>query len=330
MPRGVATEATPTIMPTTSKVQIRDRGIAPHLALIAVQLIFGTWPIVGKVALRAMSSSGLVAFRVAGAAIVFLLLQGKLGELRKLPARDLAMLTISSMLGIAINQLLFVKGLSLTTAINSVLLGTTIPVFTLVVSIALGYDRISLRRTIGILLAAGGVVYLVDPLRADFSSQTTTGNLLIVFCALSYGAYIAISKDLFKRYGALNVITWMFAIACLVTVPIGGYALSQDSLSTVGVWAWVAVLYIILVPTVAAYYLNAWALVRVTPSTVATYIYLQPLIAFGLAPWLLGEKLSFRTLIACVLIFVGVGVVIRRGRSRAAKEVIERPDAMAH
>ena len=65
--------------------QIRDHGIAPHLALIAVQLIFGTWPIVGKVALRAMSSSGLVAFRVAGAAIVFILLQGKLGELRKLP-----------------------------------------------------------------------------------------------------------------------------------------------------------------------------------------------------------------------------------------------------
>src|SRR5678815_5793797 len=143
MVRGVATETAPTIMPIASKVQIRDRGIAPHLALIAVQLIFGTWPIVGKVALRAMSSSGLVAFRVAGAAIVFLLLQGKLGELRKLPARDLALLTISSMLGIAINQLLFVKGLSLTTAINSVLLGTTIPVFTLVVS-TVSYTHLTL------------------------------------------------------------------------------------------------------------------------------------------------------------------------------------------
>ena len=60
-------------MPKTSKVQIKDRGIAPHLALIAVQLIFGTWPIVGKVALRGISSSGLVAFRVVGAAMVFVL-----------------------------------------------------------------------------------------------------------------------------------------------------------------------------------------------------------------------------------------------------------------
>ena len=317
-------------MPKTSKVQIRDHGIAPHRALIAVQLIFGTWPIVGKVALRGMSSSGLVAFRVVGAAMVFVLLRGKLGELRKLPVKDLALLTLCSMLGITINQLLFVKGLSLTTVINSVLLGTTIPVFTLIVSIALGYDRISLRRVMGILLAAGGVLYLVDPWRAEFSPQTTMGNLLIVICAFSYAAYIAISKNLFKRYGALNVITWMFAIGSLVTAPIGGYALSNDSLSTAGVWVWLAVVYIILVPTVAAYYLNAWALTRVTPSTVATYIYLQPLIAFGLAPLLLGEKLSSRTLIACVLIFVGVGIVIRRGRSRAAKEVIERPDALAH
>jgi drug/metabolite transporter (DMT)-like permease len=234
------------------------------------------------------------------------------------------------MLGVVVNQLLFVKGLSLTTVINATLLGTTIPVFTLIVSILFGYDRISLRRVSGILLAMIGVVYLVDPWRAHFSPQTTSGNLLIVINSFCYGAYIYISKDLFKRYGALNVITWMFAIGFLVSAPIGGYALSHDNLSAAGIWIWVAVLYIILIPTVAAYYLNAWALTRVTPTTVATYIYLQPLIAFGLAPLLLGEKLSPRTLIACLLIFVGVGVVIRRARSRAAKDVIEHPDAMAH
>ncbi len=299
----------------------KGAGAAPHLALIAVQVMFGTWPLVGKVALRAISSSGLVGLRVLGAAIVFVALRGKLRELPRLPGRDLALLTLCSMLGVVVNQLLFVKGLSLTTVINATLLGTTIPVFTLIVSILFGYDRISLRRVIGILLAASGVVYLVDPWRAQFSPQTTSGNLLIVINSFCYGAYIAISKDLFKRYGALNVITWMFAIGCLVTVPL---------VSSAGIWIWVAVIYIIIIPTVAAYYLNAWALTRVAPTTVATYIYLQPLIAFGLAPLLLGEKLSPRILIACLLIFAGVGVVIRRARSRAAKDVIEHPDALAH
>ncbi|MFN2512905.1 MAG: DMT family transporter [Pyrinomonadaceae bacterium] len=313
-----------------SKRQLKDRGFTPHLALLAVQLMFGTWPIVGKVALRSISSTSLVALRVVGAAAAFMLLQVKVGELRKMPRRDLAWLVLCSMLGVALNQLLFIKGLALTTVINATLLGTTIPVFTLVVSIAFGYDRISFKRTLGIALAASGVIYLVNPLQADFSAQTNIGNLLIVTNSLSYGAYIAISKDLFKRHGALNVITWMFCIGSLAILPFGAYTFSGDQLQTVPAGAWLAVIYIILVPTVVAYYLNAWALTRVSPSTVATYIYLQPLIAFGLAPLILAESFNSRILIASLLIFAGVGLVIKRGGSRAVKEVAEHPDALAH
>jgi drug/metabolite transporter (DMT)-like permease len=313
-----------------SKPQLTDRGFAPHLALFAVQLMFGTWPIVGKVALRSISSTSLVMLRMLGATIAFMLLRVNLGQLRKIPRRDLAWLVVCSLLGVTLNQLLFVKGLALTTVINATLLGTTIPVFTLIVSIAFGYDKISLRRSLGILLAASGVIYLVNPLRADFSGQTNTGNLMIVTNCLLYGAYIALSKDLFKRYGALNVITWMFCIGSLAMLPIGVYALSTDNFQAVSANVWLAVLYIIVVPTVAAYYLNAWALTRVPPSTVATYIYLQPLIAFGFAPWLLGESFNSRILIASLLIFAGVGVVTKRGRSQAVKEVAEHPEALAH
>ena len=179
-----------------------------------------------------------------------MLLQLKLGQLRKIPRSDLAWLVLCSVIGVALNQLLFVKGLSMTTVINATLLGTTIPVFTLVVSIAFGYDRLSLRCMLGIALAASGVIYLVNPLRADSSAQTNTGNLLIVTCALLYGAYIAVSKDLFKRYGALNVITWMFCIGALIILPVGAFALSGDKMQTVPRSVWLAVVYIILVPTV--------------------------------------------------------------------------------
>src|SRR5882762_1308614 len=100
----------------------RDRNVAPHLALIGVQVLFGTWPIFGKIALRSMSSVSLVGFRILGAAIVFSLFQRKLSELRQLPKRVLAWLLLSSLLGVVANQLLFVKGLSFTTAINATLL----------------------------------------------------------------------------------------------------------------------------------------------------------------------------------------------------------------
>ena len=307
----------------------RER-LAPHMALLAVQFLFGTWPIIGKIALRSLPSTGLVALRVAGAAIFLLMLRSATKYVRLESKGDYARLALYSLLGVVLNQFLFVKGLELSTVINATLLSTVIPVFTLITGITLGYERASWRKAMGIALAAGGVIYLVNPAQADFSGQTTLGNLLLVANALAYGAYIAISQLMVLRYGALTVITWIFLFGCVATLPIGGYYLAQAPLTEVSAGVWLAVLYIILFPTVGAYYLNAWALQRVSPSTVAVYIYLQPLIAFALAPLILGERGDARTIVAALLIFAGVAVVTWRTRSKVIKEVSERPDAFSH
>jgi len=307
----------------------RRASIAPHLALVAVQILFGSWPIFGKVVLRSMSPSSLVSCRLTGAALAFVLLQRKLTPLFRMPAKDFWLLALCSMLGVVGNQFLYVKGLSLTTVINVTLLSTTIPVFALFVSILFGYDQLSFRRLIGIALAAGGVIYLVNPARADLSAQTTAGNLLIVSNSLLYAIYLVISKTLLERYGAFNVITWIFLVGSVVTVPVGIYSLRQENVGAITSGVWLLLVFIIIFPTVGAYYLNAWALSKVPPSTVAIYIYLQPLIAFGFAPLLLGEQWSSRTIIAAILIFMGVAVVTKRGRSRAIREISEHPDALA-
>ena len=313
-----------------TRIRESQHAFGPHLALITVQILFGTWPIFGKIVLRSMSPASLVACRLTGAALAFALLQRKLTPLFRMPLKDFALLTLCSMLGVVGNQFLYVKGLSLTTAINSALLSTMIPVFTLFVSILFGHDRLSLRRLFGIALAAAGVVYLVNPARAELSAQTTAGNLLLISNSFLYAVYIVLSKDLFERYGALNVITWIFLIGMVVTIPVGIYSLRQENLSAIGMGLWLMIALIIIFPTVGAYYLNAWALTKVPPSTVAIYIYLQPLIAFGFAPLFLGEQWNYRTAIAAILIFAGVAVVTKRGRSRAVREISEHPDALAH
>ena len=304
--------------------------LAPHLALVMVQLLFGTWPIFGKIALRSLPTTGLVMFRVVGGAIALTFMQQFRKQQGKLSRSDFGWLALCSLLGVTLNQLLFVKGLSLTTVINATLLGTTIPIFALLVGAALGYDALSWRKIIGISIAAAGVIYLIDPFRADFTRANTIGNLLIVGNSLAYGAYIALSKGLVRRHGALTVITWLFLMGCVVTAPLGVGALSQTPMLSWPWEVWLVLLYIVLVPTVGAYYLNAWALARVEPSTVAIYIYLQPLIAFALAPMILGEAWSARTVLACLLIFAGVLVVTRRGRSRAIVEIAEHPEGLGH
>ena len=310
----------------------RRTGAAPHVALFAVQVIFGTWPIFGKLALRALPGAGLVAVRIGGAALAFLLILRARGRLVAPRRADLGRLALYSLLGVVLNQFFYIKGLSLSTAVNAALLNASIPVFALLVGALLGRERLTARATLGTLVAAAGVVYLVDPTRASLGGDTLTGNLLLLANTASYGAYIAVSQDVFRRYGALTAMTWLFAIGSIAAVPLGGYQFAQVDFAAVGLGIWLVLVYTVLVQTVGAYYLNAWALERVAPSTVAVYIYLQPLFAFATAPLFLGaeEQLGLRHAVATALIFVGVGVVTLRRRGGPLDEVSEHPDAVGH
>src|ERR1051326_6742677 len=132
------------------QTESRNRSAAgAHVALVAVQLIFGTWPIAGKVALRELPSAGLVAFRVAGATVAFFLLLRSRGRVTVPQRSDLVRLALYALLGVVFNQFLYVKGIELSTVVNAALIGTAIPVFTLLVGTLFGFERRSEERRVG-------------------------------------------------------------------------------------------------------------------------------------------------------------------------------------
>jgi drug/metabolite transporter (DMT)-like permease len=290
----------------------RRENLSPHLALLCVQLLFGTWPIVGKFILRVIPSSGLATLRVVGAALAFLLLRRLRGARSIESRKDYAWLLLFSLLAVVLNQLFFLKGLSLTTVINATILSATIPVFALIVGVLIGNDNLSILKVLGVLFAASGVIYLVNPARAEFSGSHLIGDLLLVLNSFSYGCYIAISKNIIKRYGTVTVVSWLFILGALLIAPFGISSLDSTTLVQTTPKIWLAIFYVIMFPTVLTYLLNAWALARVAPSVVAVYIYLQPLIGFCLAPYFLGEKWNSRAWVAMALIFTGVFYVTRQ------------------
>ena len=159
----------------------------PHLALITVQILFGIWPIFGKIVLRSMSSTSLVALRLAGAAVLFAVLQRRFTPLLRMPLKDIVLLTACSLLGIVGNQFLFVKGLSLTTVINVEILSTTIPVYALATSILLGYERGSSKTLLGVLLSAAG---LLRGLRSADSRDRERPPLIIELRSMSFASRV--------------------------------------------------------------------------------------------------------------------------------------------
>lgn len=290
----------------------KDSAIAPHIALLAVQLFFGSAPVFGKFALQTFSPIAIVGFRVGGAALAFYFLQRFRGGLQLDCRKDYFYFAVFALIGIVSNQLFYFKGLSLTTATNASLIAVTIPIFTIFISTLLGNDFLSLKKIWGIIIAALGVLILINPFKSEFSGDTIWGDIMILLNSFAYAFYVAVSKNLVNKYGALKAIAWLFIFASAINVPLGFYYLQQMNLAEVSGFSWLMIICLMLFPTILAYFLNTWALGRVEPSVVVVYVYTQPLIGFCSAMIFLGEPFSFRPLVSAVLIFIGVFLVTRK------------------
>ncbi|MCS6873911.1 MAG: DMT family transporter [Pyrinomonadaceae bacterium] len=279
--------------------------VLAHCALFLVQLLFGTLPVIGKPLLQKISAVSLVGIRVGLTALALVLIQRYRSSLKLKEKEDYLKLFLLSFFGVTFNQLFFIGGLSLTTASNTSLLAATIPIFTLLISVALGNEAFQKKSLIGILTAAFGVLLLIDVRNASLSSETTLGDLMIILNSMSYGIYVATSKNVILRNGVIKSMTWIFIFASIFCVPLAfisalkfEFTLTTDTL--------LSALYIAIFATLLPYLLNAFALQKVNPSSVAVYIYLQPLIGFSAAVVFLREEVTTIKLVSAVLILVGV------------------------
>lgn len=291
-----------------------ERPYAPHLALICVQFLFGSLPVIAKVVLKVVPAIALVGFRVGITALVLVGVQVYRGRVWLERRGDYWRLAVLSLFGVTFNQLFFITGLSLTKASNTSLLAVTIPIFALTAGAIAGAERLRWVKIAGIVLAATGVVFLIDPRAASFSSETTVGDLFIIVNSCAFGIYVATSKSVVTRNGAFRSMMWVFVFAALVCVPLGVASFSSVHTHAMTSTIWLLILYIAIGATASPYLLNAWALARVNPSTVAVFIYLQPLIGFLLAVAFLGEQVDAKFIVAALLIFAGVYLVIMRSR----------------
>ena len=281
------------------------------LTLVVVQVMFASMAIVGKLVFPVLPPEGLVVLRAAGATTVLATAVLWFGVGRIKSPRDWMMLGLLGLLGVAGNQTLFLVGLEKTTAINASILVTTIPVLTVFYSLIGRQERFSLGKLAGIVLAGSGAVYLIGPDRMSLAPKLVLGNSLIVLATMGYAAFLVLSKPILKRYDTLTVSLYVMAFGLLGTLPIGVPTLTRLDWGLIDGMTWFWVGFIILVPTVGAYFLNAWVLRRTSSQLVAAFIYLQPLVTVAIAPAVLeGERITGRTLAAGAAIFAGLAVVI--------------------
>lgn len=292
----------------------RRRRVEGHSALVAAQVAFGLFPFFGTLAFQpgGVSPLGLGVWRIGAGALVLGGLAVALHGRAALPRRaDVPRAFACAMLGVALNQGLFLSGLSRSTPMNAGIVMCLVPVFTTGFAVLAGLERMRWARLAGLVLALAGVAPLVFPDGLGALRGDALGNALMVGNAAAFSLYVVWSKPLVSRYPPLAVTAWAY-VGSLVVLP--GFAWEATLLPEPGATAaWLGLAYVVLFPTILGYLANLYALARVQASTTALYILLQPLVA-GLAAWAaFGERPTAAMAMAAGSLALAVLLVARRG-----------------
>jgi drug/metabolite transporter (DMT)-like permease len=226
-----------------------------------------------------------------------------------------------SVTGVAINQMLFIKGLTLTSTIHAALLILATPLLVTVFALWILKEGFTIFKAAGLLLGIVGSVVLISQREGgEHATNYLLGDLLVLVNAISYAIYFILVKPLMKEYSPLHVIRWIFSLGFLMVLPFGWKELMEVEWTG---FAWqhlTALLSIAVTGTFLAYYFNAYGIQHIGASATGTYIYTQPVFAVVIATLILNEQLTWQKMMAALLIFGGVYLVsFRRGTNEVVK-----------
>lgn len=281
----------------------------PHILLFIVNLIYAGNYTVAKIAMPAyISPNAFIVLRAAIGSIAFLLIHS-IWIKEKIDPKDWIRLIFCGLFGIAINQMMFFKGLALTTPINAALIMITVPIIVMVFSAISLRERITFLKFSGVIFGLFGASIIILSGKQIADLAISKGDFFIFINATSYSIYLVLVKSMMKKYEAITVMRWVFLFGLIMVLPFGFNHLDEVSWTTLPNQVWWAIGYVLLGTTIMAYLLNAVALKISSATLVSTYIYLQPLLATVIAILSRHDSLSWRKVTAAVLIFIGVYLV---------------------
>lgn len=281
------------------------------LAAFGASVIYGINHTVAKDVMPThIQPFGFIMLRVSGAAFLFWILS-LFGPNEKIQYKDWRRLLICAIFGMAINMLMFFKGLSLSTPINSSVIATITPIFVFVLSAILIKERITLIRSFGILLGFTGALGLIifsENIQQN-APNVALGNILFIVNAISYGVYLILVKPLTTKYHPFTLMKWLFTVGIIINIP---FTIKEFTAVTWTDLPWDAVwrmAYVVIGTTFSTYLLNIFALKHLKASTIGAFVYVQPLVGILFATAVGADKLTFLKILSAALVFTGVYLV---------------------
>lgn len=273
-----------------------------HSALSA-----GTY-LAGKRALAELSPVELALARFSLAAIA----HGVLLATWRRPAiapRDLLGLAGLGVLAVAVNQLLFLGGLALSTPGHAALLYAMTPIFVFLVERLRGTERASPRKVLGIAVAFAGTALVLGArgvLGMEGARDVLAGDLLLLLAVIAWAIYAVGGKVYAARYGGLATGAATLVAGTLLCAPLGLPFVHPERFTQLSGMGLASVAYLVVVTSVVAWLIYYWALGRAEASRVAIWSNLQPVLTALLAWAMYGEALTGPFVAGGAMVVAGV------------------------
>ena len=228
-------------------------------------------------------------------------------EKKKIEAKHLGRFFVCALTGIAINQLLFIKGLSLTYSIHASLLMLTTPILITFIAAWVLKEKLNKYKIAGLIMGIAGASVLIAARNSTGTgSQVLFGDTLIILNAISYTVYFIMVRPLMKEYEPITVIRMIFTIGFVIILPFCWKEFTEIPWQVYSAASFMLLALIIIGGTFLAYIFNVYGIKILGASMAGTYIYVQPVFAATIAIVFLGETLEFYKIIAAIFIFAGV------------------------
>ena len=286
-----------------------QKKIFPLLAATIATTIYGINHTVAKMVMPIyIGSLGLVLLRVLGATIMFWTIS-LFFKSKPIDKEDRFTILKCGIFGMSLNIAAFIAGLDYSTPVNSSILIIISPIFVVILSFFIFKNKINFIKILGIILGFIGAIILI--LTADSNSSIgrniPLGNFLFIVNSISYAYYLIIVKPMAEKYDLITLFKWLFLVGLIFNFPLGiNQFLEVDWVNLPLYQAILPMAFVVLGTTCMTYFLNGYALSKLTSTEVAVFMYLQPIIGVLFAIFTKSDTITVTIIIASILIFSGV------------------------
>jgi drug/metabolite transporter (DMT)-like permease len=286
-----------------------QKKILPLLAATIATTIYGINHTVAKMVMPIyIGSLGLVFLRVLGATIIFWTIS-LFFKTKPIEKKDRLTILKCGLFGMSINIAAFIAGLDYSTPVNSSILIIISPIFVVILSFFIFKNKINFIKILGIILGFIGAMILI--LTADSNSSIgrniPLGNFLFIVNSISYAYYLIIVKPMVEKYDLITLFKWLFLIGLIFNFPLGINQFLDVDWASLPLWeAVLPMVFVVVGTTCMTYFLNGYALSKITSTEVAVFMYLQPIIGILFAIFTKSDTITLIMFVASVLIFTGV------------------------